>query len=221
VKRAHLRVAGIVLPVLDANHGVVWEAALARDTRQITLASLQFSDHFGEWVGMFHSSNLGAFALGVKTNMPSLSADHPAVTSPSYSLTVLADNLQRLMDHHIKRKLELVSQSAIGRAASIDQKTVHRILNRVHEPSASVIGRLAKAFKLQPWQMLTPNLDPEDLPVVLTSGELRMYEELREQVTKNTSNSVSVLQRLKDLANHRVPPLQADFDARDRSEGSS
>lgn len=78
---------------------------------------------------------------------------------------LLAANLETLM--HARPTLR--TQSAVAKAAAVDQRTVGRILRCEHAPTLAQVEKLAKAFALQPWQLLAPELDPEDLPVLVLS----------------------------------------------------
>lgn len=82
---------------------------------------------------------------------------------------ILAANLKALRD----ADPELKSQAAIGRAAKIDQRTVGRILNMENEPTFGQLTKLAKAFKLQAWQLLVPGLEPTN-PPMLASESVRL-----------------------------------------------
>ena len=56
-------------------------------------------------------------------------------------------------------------------AAKIDQRTVGRILNMEHEPTFGQLTKLARVFKLQPWQMLVPNLEPTNPPMLASESQ--------------------------------------------------
>lgn len=77
---------------------------------------------------------------------------------PSKALTVLAQNLGRLMDSRQK------TQPAIAKQAKIDQKTIWRIVHMTNEPALDKLEKIAGVFDLEAWQLLIPNLDPERLP---------------------------------------------------------
>lgn len=88
----------------------------------------------------------------------------------------LAANLAALM----AASVDLRTQTAVGKRAGVDQRTVGRILNQEHSPNLVQIGKLAAAFGLQPWQLLVPHLDPTNPPVVhLTQAERELYARMR------------------------------------------
>jgi transcriptional regulator with XRE-family HTH domain len=82
------------------------------------------------------------------------------MTAPGAVSKTLAQNIRALM---IARPI-LSSQAALARAASVDQRTVGRILNCEHAPTVLQVEKIAKAFGLAPWQLLSPHLDANDLP---------------------------------------------------------
>lgn len=79
------------------------------------------------------------------------------MTNESAAFKALSDNLKKLMARHKQMR----SQAAIGKAAGIDQTTAGRILNGKNAPSVDTLDGLAKAFGLEPWQLLLPNLNIE------------------------------------------------------------
>lgn len=66
------------------------------------------------------------------------------------------------------------SQAAIGKDAGIDQKTVSRILGVKNAPGVDCLDGLAKAFKVEPWQLLVPGLDPIKKPQIADVSPLAM-----------------------------------------------
>jgi len=71
----------------------------------------------------------------------------------------------------------LDSQAKLGARAKINQKTVSRYLAGTHEATIGNVHMLAKAFELETWQLLTPNLDPKKPPTLAfqTEAELREF----------------------------------------------
>lgn len=125
----------------------------------------------------------------------------------SAALNILADNLDRLRAWNAA----LNTQSAIGRAAKVDQKTVGRILNKAHEPQLNVVAKLAKAFGLEAWQMLVPDLDPENPQQLASAKDAQMYEQLRGLIAQNEVPAASPtaqenLEKLK-ASSRSKPPL--------------
>lgn len=113
----------------------------------------------------------------VKTFMPRYCRDHAKVTKQtSAAARSLAENLKALMTANP----ELDSQSALGRAAKVDQKTIERMLKCLNEPTLEKVEKVAKVFGLTAWQLLTPNLHPRNHPMLAAeSAALReMYKKI-------------------------------------------
>lgn len=112
----------------------------------------------------------------------------------SVAFEILANNLDALCTSHKTLK----SQSAIAKAAKVDQKTVGRILNKTNEPSLEVLSKIAKAFGLAPWQMLVPDLEPTNPPMLASESNAlkKLYtnlgktKEAIEGVLRSEGNSV-------------------------------
>lgn len=118
-------------------------------------------------------TSLGMFAFSSKAYMPMVSRDHRNVITDAAQ--VLADNLRSLMSQHADMK----TQAKVAKRASMDQRTVGRILNKEHSPTLKQIDGLASAFGLLPWQLLVPNLDATNPPTVfLTQAERDLYKRL-------------------------------------------
>lgn len=90
---------------------------------------------------------------------------------------VLSDNLKRLMD----RPGQELTQAEVGKRGSIPQRTVGRIKNGEVEATLGNLQALGKAFGLQAWQLLVPDLDPSNPPMLraMTDQERALYERLR------------------------------------------
>ncbi len=90
----------------------------------------------------------------------------------------LAENLVRLMHHDDAHP---ITQAELARRSKVDQRYIGRLLNAEFNASVKVLEKLAKAFDLQPWQILVPGLDPANPPVNhVTEAEKRLYERLKE-----------------------------------------
>ena len=92
---------------------------------------------------------------------------------------VLALNLKALMDD---RKM---SQMEVHRRSKIAQSSIGRILRQEVAADLDTLAAIARAFDLDPWQLLVPNIDPKNLPVMqpLSTREREMYKRLHEAVT--------------------------------------
>lgn len=79
---------------------------------------------------------------------------------PKPASQILRDNMTRLMDD-AKPKMTQVSVASLSK---IPQRTVGRIKNGEMIPTLTMLDGLAKAFKLEPWQLLVPNIKPGSEP---------------------------------------------------------
>lgn len=98
----------------------------------------------------------------------------------SQALETLAANIKTLMGAHT----ELRTDGRLGKAAGIDQKTVWRIVNKKNEPTLEQLSAIAKAYRVEPWQLLVPGMDATNLPVLqpVTAAERELYKRLKETV---------------------------------------
>lgn len=55
------------------------------------------------------------------------------------------------------------SQADLEKRAGVSQKTVSNVLNRRQSTQLDIIEKLAAAFKVEPFQLLLPNLFPQDM----------------------------------------------------------
>lgn len=85
---------------------------------------------------------------------------------------VLAHNVEALMlDRYGK-----LNKSQLSKDADMAIANVQRILDRNTSIGVDVIAKVAAAFDLLPWQMLFPNLDPKNPPVLcITAAERQLY----------------------------------------------
>lgn len=97
--------------------------------------------------------------------MPLNARDHLNVSKTASQ--ILAANLVALRD----ADPVLTSQGKIGAKSGMNQRTVGRIINMEHEPTFAQLTKLAKAFGLQPWQMLVPNLEPTNPPMLASESQ--------------------------------------------------
>lgn len=88
---------------------------------------------------------------------------------------VLAENLIRLM----KRYPDLSSEEKVAKAGKIGQRTVNRA-KKGNQIKLDSLKGIADAFDLAPWQLLVPELDPDNPPILaLTSEEKALYRRLQ------------------------------------------
>lgn len=98
-------------------------------------------------------------------------------------IEIFADNPRCLMEqackdgHSIGTKLGLSKASGVSRAqiiAYLDQRTDQR-----QAPGVDTVGRIARAFGMQAWQLLVPGISATNPPVIhITDDEKRLYRRL-------------------------------------------
>ncbi|HET8745695.1 MAG TPA: helix-turn-helix transcriptional regulator [Ramlibacter sp.] len=82
---------------------------------------------------------------------------------PSKALTVLAENLDRLIAARQAREPQF-TQPMLAKLAKVDQKTVWRIVHKQNEPSIDKLEKIANVLQVETWHLLVPDLDPAKLP---------------------------------------------------------
>ena len=92
---------------------------------------------------------------------------------------ILAENVRSLMDAN---KMELGSQPKLAKAAKLDQTTVGRVLGAKHKVQIDTLESLARAFGVEPYQLLIPGLDAKNPQILraLSAVEERLYKVLEE-----------------------------------------
>lgn len=80
---------------------------------------------------------------------------------------VIRNNLEKLIAHHQK----LNHHSTIRGSAKIGGGTIGGLLTGTRATTIDNVAKTAKAFGLEPWQLLVPNLDPENLPRLFDKSE--------------------------------------------------
>lgn len=88
---------------------------------------------------------------------------------------ILALNIQRMMD---AANAKSVRQWAMGNG--LDTRQIDRILKGQHAVTLDTLDLIAEKTGCQPWQLLVPNMDPGDLPMlVMRKDEREIYERVR------------------------------------------
>jgi transcriptional regulator with XRE-family HTH domain len=88
------------------------------------------------------------------------------------------------------------------------QSTVNRIVNGSMDPTVSTLEGIAKKFGLSAWQLLVPDLDPDDPPVLRSANgaERALFDKLKEAMAE--------LERVRDSTpgDFNDLPLDRQFD---------
>lgn len=103
------------------------------------------------------------------TYVSMISGHDSHMTNPSAKARqVLAANLARLMDDpdtpFKTDKLVAAETKRLGRTVSY--KLVERYRKMLNDPSLEAVEAIAKVFKLEPWQILIPDLHPDERPEI-------------------------------------------------------
>ena len=74
--------------------------------------------------------------------------------------TITPENVRAVSAANIRRQMaanpSLGSQNALSRATGIPQRTIGRIVNEEHTAGLEILVRIARAFGLEPYQLLLP-----------------------------------------------------------------
>lgn len=97
------------------------------------------------------------------------------------SRKVLWANLARLMDARYGKEniTRLATEARIGPAS------VTRLKGQATSFGVEILDKLAAVFEVQPWQLLVPNLDPENLPNLGGSADQWPMPMVNEQRFRN------------------------------------
>lgn len=117
---------------------------------------------------------------------PDSSYDHPMPAK-----TAIADNLTRLIELQKARGGPLSSFSKIEEATEavghkVGRSTVQRIAKGETPAELDNLEAIARAFDLEPWQLLVPGMDPSNPPVLQTPShmERNLYARLKQLVAE-------------------------------------
>jgi hypothetical protein len=93
---------------------------------------------------------------------------------------VLAANIKELMKHSLYRE-RLGSNPKLGSATKLGSSAIHRV-RAGHNATLETLEALAKAFDLEPWQLLVPINDPKNPPALktLSEAEVAFYAKIDE-----------------------------------------
>lgn len=99
-------------------------------------------------------------------------APHYYAAMPDRNIAaVLADNVERLIEHAIEHGRPCNGLRPLARRAGISAGTVTRILDRQESTGIEIVDSVAGAFGLVAYQLLIPNLDPADPQWLPVTGE--------------------------------------------------
>lgn len=95
---------------------------------------------------------------------------------PPSSFENFKGNLELLM------QLTQTTQNRLARLSGVGQRSIGRILKGEQIPSLDICDQIAHAFGLRAWQMLLPNINPQDPPQLerASAAERRLFDNWRE-----------------------------------------
>jgi transcriptional regulator with XRE-family HTH domain len=95
---------------------------------------------------------------------------------------VFGENIKRLMES----RPSLDSNPKLGARANIGIATISRIINGQSAATLDTVASLAKAFGVEPWQLLVPNLDAKNPQILQASSpeEVALWRSLRAVIAK-------------------------------------
>jgi hypothetical protein len=97
-----------------------------------------------------------------------------AKTPPAKEL--LWTNLTALMLHHWKE----INLNRLAREAKIGPASAMRIKESKTSVGVDIVDSVAGVFGLRAWQLLLPDLDPQNVPVtMLSDAERRLYDRFK------------------------------------------
>jgi transcriptional regulator with XRE-family HTH domain len=98
----------------------------------------------------------------------------------SSTAKVLGENLARLMAAHP----DLNSNPKLAAKTRLGTGTISRLRNGAVDANMDTLERMARAFQVEPWQLLVPGIDPGNLPTLqpISEQERRLYARIAEAV---------------------------------------
>jgi len=99
------------------------------------------------------------------------------------SRRILADNIDRMV-----KKTGGSSVRAWAMSNRMDVRQIARIAKQEHACTVDTLDEIALAIGCQPWQLLVPNMTPENLPLlVMTPVERELYNKIHALVKESAS----------------------------------
>lgn len=97
-------------------------------------------------------------------------------------VAVIADNLSRLMKHEKEKGRSLWTAEAVAKKAEVGHGTVDRAQKGQTNINVANLQAIAKAFGLRAWQLMVPDLEPDNPPVLQSrsAAEDALYKQLRD-----------------------------------------
>lgn len=81
--------------------------------------------------------------------------------APTELTQLFRENLRKLMESD----RQLASQPKVAASSRVAQTSIGRILRGEQSPTLDMVHKIAMAFGLEAWQMLVPDLEPDNPPI--------------------------------------------------------
>jgi len=91
--------------------------------------------------------------------MPLIGNSVSETIPPMNSREIISANINRLMKAH-----GITDHKRLAALAMVGHSTVHRMRNEEVSSSVDILAKIAAVFGLQAWQMLVPDMDPNNKP---------------------------------------------------------
>jgi transcriptional regulator with XRE-family HTH domain len=101
---------------------------------------------------------------------------------PGFMRIVLGDNLSRLVDHHYRSLDNRTARlRALFKDSGVTVSSAQRIIDGETGATLDTLEQLALAFGVSVYQMVAPDIDPSNPPVITgaTEAERRLYAQWR------------------------------------------
>lgn len=132
--------------------------------------------------------------------MPDSSKKHPSSVSQRHKTAiVLGANVSALMVASAHKPgamslgTDLSSNPKLAKKTGLGTGTISRLRNGSVNANLETLDAIAKAFDVEPWQLLVPGMDPNNTPVLQTAGDserelYRQFKTIAKQVVSIDSD---------------------------------
>ena len=129
-----------------------WFSCAARDFREREFFDCGIEELAGGIEQVGHAHSLGKVFPNCQGTLSRTCPRQFDMPLRKTAIDILAINLRWLMER------DKLSEGDVAKKAGIDKKTINNILNRRNEPQLDIVEAVAKAFGLEPWQLLVDGM---------------------------------------------------------------
>lgn len=128
-------------------------------------------------VSSFTDAILGGSALSCKADPHKTFPHH----SPMARTREVDTDALGTFGRNLRRLIGTGSVNAWASKHGMTQSTINRIVTGDMDPTERVMAKVAAAVGLDVWQMLVPDMDPQNAPVIqdASAAERKLYAELK------------------------------------------